>query len=506
MLDSFRKRQRWLTAIFIVAIGIVFVFFLGLGGPVSGPTASPGIVVELGEVQVNQADFQRVRAQQQQRLQDALGDQFDSRAAGDLLDSQAMRSVVDQVVLAYSAQQVGLLASTAEIKEVLLRDPSLRGVDGQFDQESFDAQIRWEYGNQKNFLAVMERQLLQQKMIELLLSQSQVSDAEARSAALFDLERIRIAFVALSADTLSEEAMPDDEAVQAYLEANEEALRGTYTEQSERFTRPEQIRLRHILFSIEAEADDDAGRAEIRAEAEKAVAQLQEGADFAALATELSDDTASKDQGGDLGTVQRGDLAPVLDEAAFALEVGATSEILEGPDGFHILLVEETQEAGTRPFDDVGIELAREAAVDERAKELAQELSAAVAEGKSVEDAARDAKLTLERTGLFTRRGDGFIPALGPSQEATAVAFALNLESPSSSQVFDVGDREVLIQLLERIDPEEEELTAATEAARSRLEQQMQNRTVQIWIDNTRETLLEKNELHINTALVGASF
>jgi len=505
VLDSFRRGQRWLTAIFIVAIGIVFVFFLGLGGPVSGPTASPGVVVELGKVQVNQADFQRVRAQQQQRLQDALGDQFDDRAAGDLIDSQAMRALVDQVILAHSAQQMGLLASNKEIKQVLMRDPSLRGADGRFDQENFDSLIRWEYGNQQNFLNVMERQLLQQKLIELLLSQSQVSDAEARSAALFDLEKVRIAFVALSADTLSADATPDDEAIQAYLEANQEALRAVYEEQSERFASPEQLHLRHILFSIDAEADDDA-RAAARAEAEKAAARLEEGAEFAALATELSDDTASKDQGGDLGTVQRGDLAPALDEAAFAIEVGATSEIIEGPDGLHILLVEEKQEAGTRSFEDVGIELASKAAAKDRAKELAQQLSAAVREGESLEDAARDAMLTLERTGLFTRRADGFIPALGPSQEATAVAFARSLESPSSPQIFKVGDREVLIQLLERVDPEEEELAVATASARSRLEQQMQNRTVQLWIDNTRESLLEKNELHINTALVGASF
>ncbi|MEO1915644.1 MAG: SurA N-terminal domain-containing protein, partial [Myxococcales bacterium] len=81
MLDKFRKSSRWLTAIFIFAIGIVFVFFLGLDGQVPGGGSGPGAlddtVASLDDELIRVSDFRRVREQQQQRMQAALGAQFD---------------------------------------------------------------------------------------------------------------------------------------------------------------------------------------------------------------------------------------------------------------------------------------------------------------------------------------------------------------------------------------------------------------------------------------------
>ena len=60
MLESMRKGQRWLTGLFVLLIGGVFVFFMGLGAPLqTGP--SQGMVVELGDIRMAVADFQRIR-------------------------------------------------------------------------------------------------------------------------------------------------------------------------------------------------------------------------------------------------------------------------------------------------------------------------------------------------------------------------------------------------------------------------------------------------------------
>lgn len=108
-----------------------------------------------------------------------------------------------------------------------------------------------------------------------------------------------------------------DEEVQAYFAANQEA-----------YAVEEQIKVSHILVGSKEEAQ------EIRA-------LLTKGEEFADLAKELSTDTASKDQGGDLGMVGRGEMVEEFEQAAFALQPGQISDPVESEYGFHIIKVHE---------------------------------------------------------------------------------------------------------------------------------------------------------------------
>lgn len=505
MLDRIRRSQRWLTAFFIFAIGIVFVFFLGLGGstPTRGPSSNGDeAVVVLDDAKIQLSDYLRVRDQQEQRMRNSLGDQFDASAFSSFLDAQALQSLVNQMVLSQSALDLGLVVTPEEVKNLLRNDPSLRDSEGRFDQENFDADIKWTYGSQAAFLKSMQRDLLQQKMFELLLSQGDVSEAEALSAARYQSEEVRIAYIAMDAQKLPESRRPGDDEVKSYFESNNESLRAAYDAAGERFTTPEQVRMRHILFTRAPEAtEEDAAKS--REQAEQVLARLAQGEDFASLAAEFSDDPSSKQNGGELGLIERGDVSPELEAVAFALEPGKQSEIIDGPDGLHIIVVDEKLESARLGFDEAGMTLAAEAAAVEGAKRLAQELADAVADGQSLEDAGRAADLTLERTGLFARRRDGFIPGLGrPSVEILSTAFSLTMQAPSSSRVFEVGDQHVLIQLLERSEPDPEALESAVAAAKQSLPPQRQNALIQAWIDNRREEFESQQRLQINSALV----
>jgi len=89
------------------------------------------------------------------------------------------------------------------------------------------------------------------------------------------------------------------------------------------------------------------------AAAEAVRARLTEpGADFAAIAAEVSD-AGTKKAGGLLGTVKKGDLAAALDAAAFTLPVGEISQVIEADYGFHILKVDARTDAASKPFDTV---------------------------------------------------------------------------------------------------------------------------------------------------------
>lgn len=93
----------------------------------------------------------------------------------------------------------------------------------------------------------------------------------------------------------------------------------------------EQVRARHVLLST-------------REGAEEVLARLQVGEDFAFLAREYSEDVSSREVGGDMGFFPKGVMPPEVEGAAFSMEVGETSDIIQSQFGFHIVQVLEREE------------------------------------------------------------------------------------------------------------------------------------------------------------------
>jgi peptidyl-prolyl cis-trans isomerase D len=242
--------------------------------------------------------------------------------------------------------------------------------------------------------------------------------------------------------------------------------------------------------------------AEVRKKADAALARLQKGEDFAALATELSEDPGSKVRGGDLGFFQRGQMVKAFEDAAFALEAGKLSDVVRSDFGFHILRIEERKPAEDHSFEEVREELAREVLLQDAARVEARKqadlLAAAVREGKPLDAAAREERVTVERTPFLRRRPDGFVPGLGAAPEVLDAAFALTQVQPSSDRIFQVGEKLVLIQLLERKTPSEEEITEAIPAERTRLEREAKRAFERAWIDARRSSLAEAGKLRVN--------
>jgi peptidyl-prolyl cis-trans isomerase SurA len=94
---------------------------------------------------------------------------------------------------------------------------------------------------------------------------------------------------------------------------------------------------RHIL--ITPEADSDVGWESARIKAEMLRTQLQDGADFTELAKQHSRDATAKD-GGDLGTLKRGELAPDVEVELLALGTGQISRPVKSPLGYHLFRLE----------------------------------------------------------------------------------------------------------------------------------------------------------------------
>jgi peptidyl-prolyl cis-trans isomerase C len=122
-----------------------------------------------------------------------------------------------------------------------------------------------------------------------------------------------------------------------------------YDKNPERFKQPEQVRASHILFKTDG---DEAAKKKARASAESVLKQAKSGKDFAALAKEHSSD-GSASQGGDLGFFAKEKMVPEFSNAAFAMQPGQISDIVESQFGYHIIKVTERKASEMVALDQV---------------------------------------------------------------------------------------------------------------------------------------------------------
>jgi peptidyl-prolyl cis-trans isomerase C len=124
-----------------------------------------------------------------------------------------------------------------------------------------------------------------------------------------------------------------------------------YDKNPDKFKQPEGVRASHILIPTPQGADDTAKKT-ARAKADALLKQVKSGGDFAKLARENSSD-GSAQQGGDLGVFTKGQMVPAFEQAAFALQPGQVSDVVETQFGFHIIKVTERKDASTVPIEQV---------------------------------------------------------------------------------------------------------------------------------------------------------
>ena len=144
------------------------------------------------------------------------------------------------------------------------------------------------------------------------------------------------------------EVIVTEEQVREYYDENRQTM----------FTTPERVRVSHILSifpwvqdqSIE---ENEQGKKDALDKIEYVRAQLENGAEFGDMAREYSDDASNSADGGDLGFITRGQMVEEFEEAAFSLEIGEVSGIVETRFGYHIIKVYDRQEAGVQEFEEI---------------------------------------------------------------------------------------------------------------------------------------------------------
>ena len=249
--------------------------------------------------------------------------------------------------IVFLAAAFGLAASAIAAESgVLIQGPkfAITTVDIQADSLRMPQEMR--------SIVLTKPQTVTQIASNLYARRSMAQQAEAEA---LDKDPAIAAALQIARDKVLSDAFMEkmDKANEPKPEAAEAMARAAYKAKPERFKSEEQVRARHILV-----AGTDA---ESKAKAEKILADLKAGGDFASLAKEHSADKSNADQGGDLGFFARGKMVPEFETAAFTLaKAGDVSGVVETKFGFHIIQLQEKKSAGVRPYDEVRADLVKE--------------------------------------------------------------------------------------------------------------------------------------------------
>src|SRR5437773_3664945 len=470
-LASPRRRARMLRFLrkYSSSIGVKILygllaalFILWMGGGIGGERRQD-VAVVYAQV-ISHQDLEQATTALTRRYEQLLRGRADL-LRGLNLSGQALDQLIQQALLRHEAARLGIAVANAEIDETVKRMPDLQQ-NGRFDRSLLEANLRGERVPGA-FEDAVRQDLLRQRLQALVTDGVGVSDGELEERYRFDHEKANLAFVRNAAADLAATITLSDEELQKYLDGHADPyrvparVRARYVayrpadflsrvevkddevaeyyalHKDDKFTEPEQVRARHILVKTAADAGADA-KAAARKKAEELLAKVKAGGDFAALAKERSEDAGSAANGGDLGLFTRGRMTPAFEEAAFALQGGGWSDVVETPFGFHVIKVEEHRPGGAKPLETVHDEIAdtlkRERSLA-LARKQAEEARRKIARGAPFAEAL--AGRTIEETPPFAKGAE--VPGVGRAPGFIESAFALRegevsdlIESPDA--------------------------------------------------------------------------
>src|SRR5204863_4140416 len=180
--------------------------------------------------------------------------------------------------------------------------------------------------------------------------------------------------------------------VEAQTQVTPDDLQAYYDQHRDEFRVPEQVNVRHILIKTPLPGPDEKvdakGAEEARKKAEDVLKQIKSRGNFAELAKKYSEDPGSAKNGGSLGFIGKGRTVPEFEKAAFSLPKGGTSDLVQSSYGFHIIHVDDKQDAHVKSLDDVKAQI----------EPLIKQQKAAQASQHEVEQLLTDARnSTLEK-------------------------------------------------------------------------------------------------------------
>ncbi len=487
MLQSIRDRASGIILWFVVALIVVPFAFWGINN-FFGQAAQPKLAT-VGSAHITRQQFEQAYEREYQRLSQIMGKNFNPAA----LNQQAFRrnvldGLIQQALLSQQALRAGYQVSNKQVLSYIREIPAFQ-VKGQFSFSRYKALLARQGMTPAQFEGELRESLRVQQLRQGITQSTFVTSHEVDQVFALRHEARQFQYVTLSPSKLAADITPSDKEVQAFyskhksefktptrvklqylelsvsqlakqIKADPSDLKTLYKQQKSRFTVPAQRKARHILLS--------AGKGNSAATGKKLESirkKIENGASFAAMAKQYSDDTGTADQGGELGWVTQGTIAAPVDKALFALKVGEVSKPIKTSFGWELIKLQAIRPAHTKPFTDPAVQkrLAHEYRMNQ-AEQKFQKLSdqfdqQTFVNPNSLKPAAKALGLTIQTTGWLSRddkQGIFQYPKVRKAAFSDTV-----LHQHANSRPVQVGQHREIVVRLDQLKPSKQQPLSA---------------------------------------------
>ena len=420
MITVMRRYRRVLQVglLVVIAAFVITSVVVSGSGRFGGAPSADGVATVNGE-SIPVERYQR----RYQAYMDAYAQIYRERFSPELaermgLSQQVVNDLVQETLVVQRARSEGLEITDAELNAQIQAIPSFQE-SGKFAMKRYEEFLKRRGIAASAFEADVRRELTRMKAENTVRAGVKVVDAEAEQAWRLRNENVRAAWALVDVAPLAAGVQVTDQELETYLKAHESDYRQPerrkvvyvtvaskefakppsdaevekyYTEHASEYEKPAQVRASHVLVRV---PDTGGSEAEDKAKAKIAdvIRRAKAGEDFAKLAREISEDPGSKENGGDLGLVRKGEMVPQFEQAVFAMKAGEISaEPVRTPFGFHAIKVTDVQPGGKTPLKEVAPQIRERLAAeagDRGAKAKAEEVRAKL---QSATDFAGEAK------------------------------------------------------------------------------------------------------------------
>jgi len=433
MFDFVHENKR-LVQIILALIILPFALWGVSSYDKSGNSAD--VVATVNGTKISQKEFENALRQQQDRMRQQLGANFD---ASMLENPQMKRAVLDNLVsqhlLVERTKSAGLTVPDEQVAQAIAGIEAFQ-VDGKFDKKRYEAVLANQNLSPLTFEASVHDDLLGQQMQDAYVQNGFAANGVVDKVIRLNEQQRVVSVSPISFQSFMSQAKVDDAAVKNYYEQNsnefqaheqakveyvkfsaddllarvkvsDEDARKYYDEHVNEFGTPEERRAAHILIAVKGSAPQ-AEQDMAKAKAEQLLQQVrQDPAKFADLARKYSQDPGSAANGGDLGYFGRGAMVKPFDAAAFALKVGEISGLVKSDFGFHIIKLLAIKPSRVLPFDEARqgiVNKLRQQKADDMFAELAEKFSNTVYEqSDTLKPAAELVGAKVEQSGWLVK-------------------------------------------------------------------------------------------------------
>ncbi|AXN29857.1 peptidylprolyl isomerase [Vibrio coralliilyticus] len=427
MMDRLREGVNSIAVKIILGLIILSFVFAGVGSYIVG--GSNNSAAKVGNVEIGRGEFEQAYQNERNRMQAQLGDYFSTLLADPNYVESFRKSVLDRMIndllLEQHAESLGLRVSDSQVRSMIVDMPQFQ-VDGKFDQEIYQASLRRAGFSPDSFAEYLRRDLVRNQLLTAIQASDFALEGEVEAQSKLLTQTREIKKVTLSLSDFASKA-----------ELSEQEINDYYTQNPERYTRPEQVKVAYVELSAQQLKDaidvsdeqakqyyqehlDKYSSEEQRrvshiliegddeAKAQAILDELNAGADFATLAEAKSDDFGSASEGGSLGWIERDVMDPAFEEAAFALKkAGDVTGLVKSDFGYHIIKLDELKDSVAKPYEEVASEIKQELkdqqAIDQFYELQSQLETVAFEYPDSLDDAADAIKAEIHTTDFISQ-------------------------------------------------------------------------------------------------------